>query len=79
MKFFLFILICTGIGGECMPPIEMQQSFETKYDCLVTGYDVYKCGVFELNPNEVSVKLQSTTAIVLDEIRTFSNMELFKN
>ena len=46
---------------------------------LVTGYDVYKGGVFELSPNEVSVKLQSTTAMVLEEIRTISNMELFKN
>ena len=46
---------------------------------LVTGYDVYKGGVFELSPNEVSVKLQSTTAMVLEEIRTISNMALFKN
>ena len=46
---------------------------------LVTGYDVYKGGVFELSPNQVSVKLQSTTAMVLEEIRTISNMELFKN
>ena len=36
---------------------------------LVTGYDVYKGGVFELSPNEVSVKLQSTTAMVLEEIK----------
>ena len=46
---------------------------------LVTGYDVYKGGVFELSPNEVSVKLQSTNAMVLEEIRTISNMDLFKN
>ena len=46
---------------------------------IVTGYDVYKGGVFELSPNEVSVKLQSTTAMVLEEIRTISNMDLFKN
>ena len=46
---------------------------------LVTGYDLYKGGVFELSPNEVSVKLKSTTAMVLEEIRTISNMDLFKN
>ena len=34
---------------------------------LVTGYDVYKGGVFELSPNEVSVKLKSTTAMVLEK------------
>ena len=46
---------------------------------LVTGYDVYKGGVFELSPNEVSVKLQSTNAMVLEEIRGVSNMDLFIN
>ena len=46
---------------------------------VTIGYDVYKGGVFELSPNEVNVKLQSTTAMVLEEIRTISNMDLFKN
>ena len=46
---------------------------------LVTGYDVYKGGVFELSPNEVSVKLLSTNAMVLEEIRGVSNMDLFIN
>ncbi len=46
---------------------------------LVTGYDVYKGGVFELSPNEVSVKLLSTNAMVLEERRGVSNMDLFIN
>ena len=46
---------------------------------FVTGYDVYKGGVFELSPNEVSVKLLSTNAMVLEEIRGVSNMDLFIN
>ena len=46
---------------------------------LVTGYDVYKGGVFELSPNEVSVKLLSTNAMVLEEIRGVSIMDLFIN
>ena len=46
---------------------------------LATGYDVYKGGVYELSPNEVRVKMQSTTAMVLEEIRGISNMDLFKN
>ena len=32
---------------------------------LATGYDVYKGGVYELSPNEVGVKMQSTTAMVI--------------
>ena len=46
---------------------------------LATGYDVYKGGVYELSPNEVRVKMQSTTAMVLEEIRGISNMDLFSN
>ena len=46
---------------------------------LVTGYDVYKGGVFELSPNKVSVKLLSTNAMVLEEIRGVSIMDLFIN
>ncbi len=44
---------------------------------IASGYDVYKGGVFELSPNEVNVKMQSTTAMVLEEIRGISNMDLF--
>ena len=46
---------------------------------LATGYDVYKGGVYELSPNEVRVKMQSTNAMVLEEIRGISNMDLFRN
>ena len=68
MKFFLFILICTGIGGECMPPIEMQQSFETKYDCLITGYDISKdmmidIGKEEVNKNGIYIKFVCTPKV----------------
>lgn len=46
---------------------------------LVTGYDIYKGGIYELSPNEISVKMKSTTAMVLEEIRGISNMDLFNN
>ena len=46
---------------------------------IATGYDVYRGGVYELSPNEVSVKMQSTTAMGLEEIRGISNMDFFSN
>ena len=46
---------------------------------IATGYDVYRGGVYELSPNQVSVKMQSTTAMVLEEIRGISNMDFFSN
>ena len=44
---------------------------------IATGYDVYKGGVFELTPSTVEVKMQSTSAMVLEEVRGISNMNLF--
>ena len=44
---------------------------------IATGYDVYRGGVFELLPNRVNVSLQSTSAMVLEEARGISNMDLF--
>ena len=51
-----------------MPPIEMQQSFETKYDCLVTGYDVSKemlidIGEQEVNKNDIYIKFICTPKV----------------
>ena len=45
---------------------------------IASGYDVYKGGVFELTPSSVDVKMDSTSAMVLEEIRGISNMDLFR-
>ena len=39
MKFILSIIICSSLAGECMPSFEWQETFRTKYDCLVFGYE----------------------------------------
>ena len=44
---------------------------------LATGYDLYKGGIFELIPNDIEVKMNSTSAMVLEEVRGISNMNLF--
>ena len=46
---------------------------------IASGYDIYKGGIFELTPTEINVKMQSTNALVLEEIRSISNMGLFNN
>ena len=38
MKFVLSLIICSSVAGECMPPFDWQETFRTKYDCLVFGY-----------------------------------------
>ena len=39
MKFVLSLIICSSIAGECMPPYEWPETFRTKYDCLMFGYE----------------------------------------
>ena len=68
MKFFLFILICTGVSGQCMPPIEMQKTFDTQYDCLIAGYDTSKnmmidIGKEEINKNDLYLKFVCTPKV----------------
>ena len=41
------------------------------------GYDVYNGAILELSPNKVSVELENMSALLFEEIRLFSNMELF--
>ena len=43
------------------------------------GYDVYKGAILEISPNEVSVELDNLSALLFEEVRLFSNMELFEN
>ena len=43
------------------------------------GYDVYKGSVLEISPSEVSVELENMSALLFEEVRLFSNMDLFKN
>ena len=39
MKFLLSLIICSSVAGECMPPFDWHEMFETKYDCLHFGYN----------------------------------------
>ena len=46
---------------------------------IAGGYDVYKGAVLELSPNSVNVELENMSALLFEEVRLFSNMELFQN
>ena len=47
--------------------IEMQQTFETKYDCLVTGYDISKDMMIDMvkkvNKNNIYLKFVCTPKV----------------
>ena len=39
MKFILSLIICSSVAGECMPPFDWRESFNSQYDCLLFGYE----------------------------------------
>ena len=39
MKFVLSLIICSSVAGECMPPFDWHDTFESQYDCMVFGYE----------------------------------------
>ena len=38
MKYSLYMIICSLVAGECMPPLKMPGFHNSMYDCLHTGY-----------------------------------------
>ena len=46
---------------------------------IAGGYDVYKGAVLELSPNSINVELENMSALLFEEVRLFSNMDLFQN
>ena len=45
---------------------------------IAGGYDVYNGAVLELSPNKVDVKLENMSALLFEEVRLVSNMNLFE-
>ena len=39
MKILMSLIICSSVAGECMPPFDWRETFNTKYDCLTFGYE----------------------------------------
>ena len=46
---------------------------------IAGGYDVYKGAVLELSPSSVNVELENMSALLFEEVRLFSNMDLYGN
>ena len=54
MKFILSLIICSSVAGECMPPFDWQESFNSQYDCMVFGYEESLKKIQEIGPGEVN-------------------------
>ena len=38
MKFSLFMIMCSYVAGECMPPHQMPTKYNDLYSCMNAGY-----------------------------------------
>ena len=38
MKIVLAIIVCSGLYGQCSPPIEKSTMFNSWYECMNAGY-----------------------------------------
>ena len=54
MKYSLYMIICSLVAGECMPPFKMPDQYNTMYDCLHAGYIESKSKLEELGRKEVN-------------------------
>ena len=39
MKFVLMLSVCSFVAGECKPPIQYQETFDTWQHCVLTALD----------------------------------------
>ena len=54
MKFILSMIICSGVAGQCMPPYQWPDTFNSQYDCLMFGYKESIVKMKELGPEDVN-------------------------
>ena len=65
MKFLLSMIICSSVAGQCMPPYQLPETFNTQYDCLMFGYQesivrMEKLGKKDVNEYGMFIKFYCT-------------------
>ena len=54
MKFILTLVMCSYVSGECLPPFEWPERFDSGYDCSIAGYEEAARKLKEIGPEEVN-------------------------
>ena len=65
MKILMSLIICSSVAGECMPPFQWPDAFNTKYDCMVFGYEeslnkMKEVGREEVNEHGIYIRFTCT-------------------
>ena len=61
MKITLFLIMCSYVAGECLPPCTYPQHFNDQYDCFIEGYNqsilkMEEIGREEINKHEIYIR-----------------------
>jgi len=54
MKILMSLIICSSLAGECMPPYQWPENFNSKYDCLLFGYEESKRKLEEIGRDDIN-------------------------
>ena len=54
MKILMSLIICSSVAGECMPPFQWPEAFNTKYDCLHFGYEEAQKKLEEIGREDIN-------------------------
>ena len=72
MKFVLTLVMCSYLSGECLPPHQWHEKFDSGYDCSIAGYEEAARKLKEIGREEVeSYRISITfTCAYLPEANT---------
>ena len=54
MKYSLYMIICSLVASDCMPPFKLPDQHNTMYDCLHAGYVESKSKLEEIGRKDVN-------------------------
>ena len=60
MKIALFMIMCSGISSDCLPP-HFLNTHDTYYDCMINGYQqsimkTEEIGAEQINEHKIYIK-----------------------
>lgn len=63
MKIALFLIMCSSVANTCMAPFVHETTFDSKYDCLLKGYQmsidkIVEIGKADINEHGIYVKFE---------------------
>ena len=53
MKVVLYMILCSGVAGNCLEPIKIN-SYDTFYDCMSAGYEESFKKNKEVGPEQIN-------------------------